>query len=47
MNLPAPGVRKAEVSVVKETTKEIRFGGRSSLDLYLNEIAAYPLLARR
>ena len=33
--------------MVKETTKEIPVsGGRSSLDLYLNEIRRYPLLSR-
>jgi len=35
------------VSVVKTTTKEIPVSaGRSSLDLYLNEIRRYPLLTR-
>lgn len=33
--------------MVKETTKEFQVsGGRSSLDLYLNEIRRYPLLSR-
>jgi RNA polymerase primary sigma factor len=45
-----PGVLKIEVSVVKvktEKTKEVPVsGGRSSLDLYLNEIRRYPLLSR-
>jgi len=40
-------VNESEVSVVKAKTNELPVsGGRSSLDLYLNEIRRYPLLSR-
>src|SRR5712675_1983757 len=47
MNASSSRTYQIEVSVVKATTKEIAVSsGRSSLDLYLNEIRRYPLLAR-
>jgi RNA polymerase primary sigma factor len=47
MNAPAVRAYEREVSVVKAKTNEIPVsGGRSSLDLYLNEIRRYPLLSR-
>jgi RNA polymerase primary sigma factor len=48
VNLPAfRAYEKIEVSVLKAKTNEIPVsGGRSSLDLYLNEIRRYPLLSR-
>jgi len=42
-----PGVHESEVSELKAKTNELPVsGGRSSLDLYLNEIRRYPLLSR-
>jgi RNA polymerase primary sigma factor len=42
----APGVKK-EVSVVSQTmTNVVASPGRSSLDIYLNDIRRYPLLSR-